>query len=362
MLFGNRERLALEILPLSPTCDRRYAPERTAWAALSVFAGGRNLCRHSENGGDRVHDALNVPLAPIADWLVRSWPYVANEERAALFAVRGGLHETHARWGAAPPSAGVSEDAWYDLREEWWQRHFLAAGAEGALLPDLALAREDERLVLDWRPPRLAELTLLTPEGTWGVAWAEAQDALGAFVAHVAEWLRGDGLSEIYPWLSATDPLHSQSLPWPERLELYTGRRRAEIAALVGAGDDAELARKLGLAPGADDPAGSPLTQALRDLPPGLPAEVGSVLLELERDTRHAAGAEALDRLRDVAFDASRDTPTVEDAGYASARALRGELGRHVCRGRPCALAVPRGRPRHLRAACAGHTHAHGPT
>lgn len=327
MRFGNVERLALDIHPLSPTWERRYAPEQTAWAALSLWVGGRNLCRHSEYGDDRVHDALNVPLAPLADWLVRSWPYVAYEERAALFAVRGGLHDTHRRWGQASPALGVSEDTWYDLRTEWWQRHFVRAGAEGALLPDVALIREDERLVLEWRRPRFTELTLLEPEGGCAVAWAEGLDVLGAFVTYVADWLHRDRLSHTYAWATVEHPLEAAELPWMDRLELYTGRPRAETAAMLGAGDDAELAQRLGLAPGARDPASSPVTQVLRDLPPGIPAGAGLALRELERATRRDAPAPALGRLRNIALDASRSVTRPEEAGYAAARAVRADLG-----------------------------------
>jgi hypothetical protein len=326
MLFGNRQRLALEIRPLAPTWERRYAPEQTAWAALAVWAGGCNLCAHSESGDDRMHDALNVPLAPLADWLVRSWPYIAFEERAALVVVRGGLHDTHLRWGAAPPAAGVSEDTWYDQRAEWWQRHFLRAGADGALLPDLALLREDERLVLEWRRPPYTDLTLLEREGSHAVAWAEAREVVTGFVGWVADWLRREGLGAIYAWLSDTDPLQAQALPWFERLELYTGRSRTEIAAMLGARDDDDLVRRLGLVPPSDDPAGSPVTQALRDLPPRLPVETGRILLKLGETTRRAGVAPALDRLRGVALDASRDAATPEEAGYFAARALRADL------------------------------------
>lgn len=327
MIFGNRERFALEIHPLSPTWERRYAPERAAWAAFALWVDGTNVCLHSERGSDRVQDALNVPLAPIADWIARSWPYIAFEERAAAFAPGGSLHETHVRWGATRPAAALSEDAWYDLRAEWWQRHFLAAGAEGALLPDLALARQDEGLVLEWRPPRLGDVEFLLPTGSARIAWSDAEDVLAQFVAHVAQWLQSAGLADLYSWLSNPTPLTPLTLPWGQRLELYTGRSRAELDALVGhGGSDEELAHRLGLAPGTDDPAGSPITQALRDLPPDLSAEAGPVLLKLDQATRTAGKATALDRLRHVSHDAARDATTPEEAGYAAARAVRADV------------------------------------
>ncbi len=325
MRFGSSDRFALEIDPRVPTWERRYAPERTAWAALAVWVQGQNLCAHSERGTDRVVDAFNVPLAPIADWLVRSWPYVAFEERAAQFAQQGGLHETRRRWGSHPPRH-VSEDEWFDQRAQWWQRHFLAAGAHGAILPDLALAREDEQLLLEWRPPRLGSVELLAPAGSGRVAWDEATEVLETFVNYVRNWLKDEGQPALYPWMERPSPLDAAALAWSERVRLYTGRSFTELAALVGGCGDADLARGLGLAGVAADPASSPVTQVLRDLPPALPGAAGHTLRQLDDATQTARRASVLDRLRGAARDAGRDAATPEDAGYAAARMLRAEV------------------------------------
>ena len=68
MLIGNRNDFAIELDPLSPTWERRYLPERSAWARFSFWVGGRNLCRNLLDGTQSVREGVNVPLAPLADW------------------------------------------------------------------------------------------------------------------------------------------------------------------------------------------------------------------------------------------------------------------------------------------------------
>ena len=138
MLIGNRNSFAVGIEPLSPSWERRYLPECTAWAQLSIWVDGENICRNLLDGSNSVRDGVNVPLVPIADWLVRSWTYLAFEERPGCFPLHDSLCHTVSRWGDAPPPNGLSEDDWLDARELWWSRHFLAAGADGAHLPNVS--------------------------------------------------------------------------------------------------------------------------------------------------------------------------------------------------------------------------------
>ena len=81
MLIGNRNSFAVGIEPLSPSWERRHLPEYTAWAQLSLWVDGENICRNLLDGSNSVRDGVNVPLSPIADWLVRSWTFLAFEER-----------------------------------------------------------------------------------------------------------------------------------------------------------------------------------------------------------------------------------------------------------------------------------------
>jgi len=328
MLFGNRNTVGFEISPLVPSWERRYLPEQTGWGALAIWVNGLNLCAHLEPGSDEVQAALNVPLAPVADWLVRAWPFVAFEERATRFPTTGGLHQAIERWGRLYPPTGQSEDDWTDSRAQWWERHFLVAGADGAILPNLALGREDEKLMLDWDQPRLAggAPRFLEGGGSAAVPWSEAEPIIAAFVAYIAEWLQHDRLSSLYPWVTKKDPLQSAAEgPW-QILALYTGRTEQELRALTEAADGPEVFMRLGLDPRSSDPAGSPTTQALRDLPPSLPPAAADLLATLEEGTRAGSGA-GLWALRDIATDASRDFTSPVASGYEAASAVRRQLG-----------------------------------
>ena len=152
MLIGNRNDLAIEVLPLAPTWERRYLPERTGWAQLAIWVHGTNLCRNHLEGSDSIREGINVPLAPVADWLMRSWTFIEFEERPGCFPPRNSLRRTLRDWGDTAPAAGFTEDQWFDARELWWTRHFLSAGADGARLPNVSLVRSSDRLVIEWGP------------------------------------------------------------------------------------------------------------------------------------------------------------------------------------------------------------------
>src|SRR2546429_959906 len=153
-VIGRTSTLAIELVPVTPSWELRYEPERAAWAGTAIWAGGENLCRHVLPGSSEVSDYFFIPLAPLVDWLCQAFAAIAFEERAPVFATTRNLHESVERWGNAPPPSELDEDEWLDAREQWWERHFLRAGADGARVPNLAFVRDDEQLVLTWAPPR----------------------------------------------------------------------------------------------------------------------------------------------------------------------------------------------------------------
>jgi hypothetical protein len=328
MLLGSRKTLGIEIRPLGPTWERRYLPERTTWGALSIWVDGTNLCRNLRVGSDSVEDSVNVPLAPLADWLVRSWPSLAFEERASTYPTMPPLHDTLSRWGMARSPVGISEDDWIDSRERWWSKHFLSAGADGALLPGLAFSRHDENLIVEWRQPSFAgdAPVFLSTEGSSRIPWVEAAETLTAFVREVSEWLRSEQLVDLYPWLSEAEPLRHATESLEEILTLYAARSKDDLFRLMGVTRFEPLLERLGLSPNVDDPAASPVTQVLRDLPPNLPEGFGDELRELDRETRSTADL-SLDPLRGVALDAARSANSVEEAGQYAARVVRHQLG-----------------------------------
>jgi hypothetical protein len=331
-LIGNRNSLAFEFTPVIPTWELRYAPERAAWAGLAIWAGGRNLCRHVSPGSNELREALFVPLGPVVDWLVRAFPAIEFEERAALFPTTRHLHQDADRWGSAPPPEAVTDDEWVDAREEWWTRHFLGAGAEGARLPNVAFVRDDEHLVVTWSAPRFLSSdapTLFFEEGESAVAWYQGRTVLEQLAAEVAAWLREQGAGDVYPWAVAQQPLAADPLTITDRLGLFTGRGVAALQALFNVSGVDELLRSLALDRRADDPAASPQCQILRDLSPAATPELGrEVSATGEQSTRQ--DPVSLSRWRSAratALDAARSATSPVQEGCLAAHELRRSMG-----------------------------------
>ena len=114
-LIGNVRSLGFDLVPVAPFWETRYGPERAAWAGMALWAGGQNLCEHIVPGSSEARDRFYVPLGPLVDWLIRAFPAIEFEERAASFPTSGHLHECAARWRAVQPPAGMSEDDWLEL-------------------------------------------------------------------------------------------------------------------------------------------------------------------------------------------------------------------------------------------------------
>ena len=313
--------------PLSPSWERRYLPEYTAWARLSLWADGENICRNLLDGSNSVHDGVNVPLAPIADWLVRAWTFIAYEERPGCFPLHESLRHTVSRWGDAPPPAGFGEDEWLDARELWWSRHFLAAGAYGAHLPNVSLVRGDGRLFIEWAPVKFAGTPaprFVSEQGRKIVGWTEGEEVLSEFVSCIARWFRDSGLDHAFPWVRQENPLHEAMPAFSETLQAYTGIPVEALRRWTGSNDDADLRRNLGLHADASDPTGSVVTQVLRDLPPGISESVWNQVRRLDRETQSDTGF--AEELRTLAFDAVRPASDPETSGYLAAQGLRDHL------------------------------------
>ena len=327
MLIGNRNSFAVGIEPRLPSWERRYLPEYTAWAQLSLWVDGENICRNLWDGSNSVRDGVNVPLAPIADWLVRSWTFLGFEERPGCFPLHESLRDTVTRWGDALPPNGLSEDDWLDARELWWSRHFLAAGADGAHLPNVSLVRGDGRLFIEWSPPKFAGTPaprFLSEQGRQIVDWAEGEEVFSEFVSCVAQWFRDSGLDHVFPWISRENPLHEACRTFSEMLQAYTGIPVDALRQQTRSNDDADLRRTLGLKADGSDPGGSVVTQVLRDLPPGISESVWKQIWRLDQATQSDTGF--TEELRTLAFEAVRPASDPETSGYLAAQALRDHL------------------------------------
>ena len=328
MLIGNRNSFAIAIEPLSPSWERRFPPEYTAWAQLSLWIRGENICRNLLDGSDSVREGVNVPLAPFADWLVRSWTFLEFEERPSSFPLGISPRDTVRRWGDALPPNAVSEDDWLDARELWWSRHFVAAGADGAHLPNVSLVRGDARLCVEWAQAEFAgspALRFLSISGRQIVGWTEGEEVLSRFVSCVARWLRDSELDDVYPWVCQEDPLHEATPSFSETLEAYTGIPADILRERTGSDNDTELRQNLGLHEDGRDPGGSVVTQVLRGLPPAISDSMWDQVWRLDVETRSAT--DFAEELRTLAFDAMRPASDPETSGYLAAQGLRDHLG-----------------------------------
>ena len=328
MLIGNRNDLAFEVLPLAPTWERRYLPERTAWAQLAIWVRGTNLCKNHPEGSESVRAHVNVPLAPLVDWLVRSWTFIEFEERPGCFPPRTSLRDTLRDWGDTAPPAGFTEDQWFDARELWWTRHFLSAGADGARLPSVSLVRTGDRLVIEWGPaefPGDHAPRFISENGQQVLEWLAGEEVLAEFARFVAEWLRGEDLVTLYPWVHLSDPLRERESRFDEKLHAYTGIDPGVLYEWTDTNTEATLREWLGLPADGEDPGGSVITQVLRDLPPDASESLRSQVCRLDQETRRKTNF--ADELRTMARDAAASDGRVESSGYQAARAVRHHLG-----------------------------------
>ena len=331
VVIGNKQRLAFELVPVTPSWEIRYAPEMAAWAGTAIWVNGMNLCSHILPGSSEIQEYFYVPLGPLVDWFVRTFPALEFQERASVFPTTRYLHQSVEQWFDTRPPRGVSEDDWLDAREAWWSLHFLRSGADGALLPELALVRDDERLVLDWVPPHFVgpdAPSMRWATGHASVPWHEGREILDRFTAVVAAWFRESPVADTYAWAKNEFPL-MQAEPGIERaLELFTGHTVDGLGAIFGAGEFHDLLRRLHLDASSRDPAASPHCQVLRDLSPTLSPEVREVLTEIGQAATHPDD-EALKKwkqAREIALDASRPAESPEQAGYLAAPEIRHAL------------------------------------
>lgn len=329
MLIGNKAGFAFEIHPVEPSWELRYEPEATAWAALTVWAEGRNLCAHVREGEENLRSAFFVPLGPLADWIVRSYPGIALEERAPWVPTASRrLHQTVREWGDRRPPSGVTEDTWLDERDAFWARHFLTSGAEGAWVPNLAFMREDDDVVLTWAPPRFASapvVTMLNPSGVAVVPWADVAGVMKRFVDEVASAFRAKNCHP-FVWIDQEPRLTSSGSDF-EALRLFCSRPLQEIASLFGVTVE-NLASVLPESTRVD-PAASPICQVLRDLPPMPSPGVGQQArstVDASANSRDPIVRGAWIRARSIALDAARSGGPPEECGQLAARRLREHL------------------------------------
>ena len=333
--LGSRDQLAIEICPLAPTRRLRYLPERTGWAQFAIWANGRNLCRNLLDGESFSREYVNVPLGDIADWIVQSWTSIRFEERPDRFPPRASAFDTLREWGETNPPESYDEDKWLELRECWWQGHFLTSGANGAQLPNLALFRSGDRLFIEWNPAEFAGSpapNFLSESGQASVGWDEGEAVLAEFVAYVAKCFQKKNLSSVFSWADLKDPLREAEVDFQMRLCAFTGLDADALYAWTGVATENELRRRLDIPADSDDPSESVITQVLRDLPSATPDSVRDGVWQLDELIRGAArNSEELEELRIAASGPAEVRAVPEETGQLAAREIRKHLGLNGC-------------------------------
>ncbi len=324
---GDRRYICLEIEPIQPSWQVSYPADRGPWARFSIWVRDKNLSLNRQIGTDRMRSGVFVPLAPVADWLVRNAAGIAFEETARPFQTDTNMFHSLQKWKDAAPSEDYDQNSWDDEWFAWSERHFLEAGGDGAWLPNIALTRSDDRLWINWAPARFATPrapTFLEEHGLESVPWNEAEKAMGEFVDVVADQLRSRGLADHYQWAKNDGAFGSAlDLPWKEFASVALGVGWPRVLEIFGASTLEQALVNLGL-PGSANPVDSVAMQALRDLV--AKDGIGPALVACEAATRRVA-SENYRNARSLARDASRSGETPESEGQEAARALRDWLG-----------------------------------
>ncbi len=328
-MIGNSETFGIRLLPLQPSWETRYAPERAGWAGLEIWIGGTNLCRHVITGESVIRDQVFVPLAPVVDWLVNSMTRIAFEERTGPFPGSGQWHLDKIRWADTSPEPGLSEDDWLDERDAWWQAHFLRAGADGSLLPDMAVGRDDEMMVLQWddgsHSGARLPLRFIAPSGAARLPWNVGLEVLEEFARQVAASI--SPVADMgYDWVSSANPITAGPRDDERALEMFVGRSLSQLRNLIDADGGDAVYDALGLGPGWHEPAESVSCQVLRDFTPTISADLLYSVLNLGA-VKGAGDTNAWRDLRARVHEAVRPAKTDVDAGYLAAAEVRRHFG-----------------------------------
>src|SRR3954464_1553211 len=110
MRLGDTRRLAFDIEPVSPSWERRTPSDQGPWAQLFIWAAEQNFCRNWFPATRSVHEGVYVPLAPIADWLLRCARYITYEESSRAFPTDVDLMAALQSWKSAAPAVSFDED------------------------------------------------------------------------------------------------------------------------------------------------------------------------------------------------------------------------------------------------------------
>ncbi|MGM0578319.1 MAG: ImmA/IrrE family metallo-endopeptidase [Myxococcota bacterium] len=309
--FGAPERFSLGFELREAPDDADTEERRASWGALEVWVGGRNLTR-GRTTGDEIVERAEVPLLPLAEWVVRSWDYLLHEER--LGTPSRSLHA--AAWRSDSLSALPSDedrlDALLDTREEWWGRHGFGSALPDFRIPDLHLRRFGPDVELSWDDREWRSvpggITLVEQPGVAHLPPEEVATVMYGWCRAIADALEETAAAASSRLTDALDALDS-----PERqirrLAITAGldieraaRGLRRLAGVVGGSPRQTVKALLGLsenpAPGLVTPLPPPVL-LYRSASPRLSERDLTSLLQLAGQADECAGTH-LDRYREA--------------------------------------------------------------
>ena len=254
------------------------------WCRLVIEAGGRLVTEAVHDASDSLRGGIYGSAFPLARWTAENWWFLLNES-----------YRFPARYASRDLARTLPDRAWV-------QRHSLLAAREGGALPDLALHRDEEKVVARWTPDGTASVPpplRFTGEGEVHLDVADAEGGLAEAVQAVMDRLEGFEEPEVRAF-------------------------RQDWAAITGATEQerklCEWSARLGIDP--FDP--EELTDELAETLPGLVSDLDTPLRDdlldaerpqtLQRDMEWLRRAEAL----------------AADAGSARNREPTFRLGSHL--------------------------------
>ncbi len=119
------------------------------FAEVTIRVKGDVITRLEDRAG--VKDSIFVPVAPIALWVLRSWPALFSERAPASLIARGTPHEALARaWGYLEAESDEDAAAIERELERWERTHALRMVGDGLVLPDFLFRRTTYGMHTSW--------------------------------------------------------------------------------------------------------------------------------------------------------------------------------------------------------------------
>jgi Zn-dependent peptidase ImmA (M78 family) len=156
-LSGDRGRFAFKLAFHADPDEGRGAThaESLSWGSFEVWAGGQNLCEHSEQGD--VVSAVHWYMLPWLEWLVANWDYLLHESRLPVRNAAADAWDSLAETAFPPDWLELDDEGkWRATWTGWWNRHCILAARQGGLFPNVFIRRWQDLVELSWGPVRLA--------------------------------------------------------------------------------------------------------------------------------------------------------------------------------------------------------------